>query len=337
MKKGLCKTILVTGGAGFIGSHICVELLSGSFEVIVVDNFCNSNERVIERIEKITGKSIVFYNTDIRDREGLEAIFSKHEVEAVIHCAGLKSVGESAKEPLLYYDNNIYGSLVLVQVMAEYAVKTIVFSSSATVYGKNAEVPYHEGLSLKPVNPYGNTKLFVEEMLRDLVSSDPEWRVALLRYFNPVGAHPSGLIGEQPSGVPNNLMPYVCEVASSRQPELLIFGGDYETPDGTGVRDYIHVVDLAKGHLSAISWLQAHAGVLVANLGTGKGVSVLGLVQAFAEASGRTIPHRIVSRREGDVPVCYADSSYAEKELGWRAERTIEEACRDSWRWQQHL
>ncbi|KKT30255.1 MAG: UDP-glucose-4-epimerase [Parcubacteria group bacterium GW2011_GWA1_44_13] len=327
------KTILVTGGAGFIGSHICAELVAEGYDVIIVDNFINSKESVIERLEKITGKRIPFYKVDIRDREALEKIFGEHAIEAVIHCAGLKSVGESVKDPLLYYDNNVYGSVVLLQVMAKHNVKKIVFSSSACVYGTEASVPYTETSSIKPVNPYGKSKLFVEEILRDLASSDPDWRVALLRYFNPIGAHSSGLIGEDPNGTPNNLLPYISQVATGLKPELLVFGNDYETPDGTGVRDYIHVVDLALGHTKALAWLDENTGVLTANLGTGKGVSVLELIEAFSRASGRPVPYQFVPRRAGDIASYYADISYAKKELGWHATHTIDEACEDVWRW----
>lgn len=327
------KTILVTGGAGFIGSHICVELITNGYDVVILDNFVNSKEDVIQRLEKITSESITFYKADIRDRDALEKIFSEHTIDTVIHCAGLKSVGESVKEPLLYYDNNIHGSVVLTQVMSKFNVKKIVFSSSACVYGTNVPAPYTESSLLKPANPYGKSKLFVEEILRDVAVSDSEWRVALLRYFNPIGAHRSGLIGESPNGTPNNLMPYICQVASELKPELLIFGNDYETQDGTGVRDYIHVVDLALGHVSALKWLDRNTGVLTANLGTGKGVSVLELVEAFARATEQKVQHKFASRRDGDVASSYADTRYAENELGWRATRTIDEACEDTWRW----
>lgn len=327
------KSVLVTGGAGFIGSHICVELLQNGFDVIVVDNLKNSREEVLKQIERITGKSVIFYKTDIRERQPLEKIFEKHAIDAVIHCAGLKSVKESIKNPLLYYDNNVYGSIVLIQTMIRFNVKKLVFSSSATVYGTEAQIPYTENTPLKPMNPYGKNKLFIEEILRDISSSDPEWRIALLRYFNPIGAHSSGLIGENPQGMPNNLMPYVCQVVLGLQPEVLVFGDDYETSDGTGVRDYIHVVDLATGHIKALDWLREHTGVLTANLGTGKGVSVLELIKAFADVSGREIPYRVVSRREGDLSIYYANPEYAKKCLGWRATLTAKDACRDTWRW----
>lgn len=335
MLKKTPKIVLVTGGAGFIGSHICVELLTEGFEVIVVDNLNNSKGEVLERINRITGKSVIFYKTDIRDRESLENIFGKHEIDTVIHCAGLKAVGESVKNPLLYYDNNVYGSVVLIQVMIKYNVKKMVFSSSACVYGIDAPVPYTETALVKPVNPYGKSKLFIEEILRDVASSDPEWGVSLLRYFNPIGAHPSGLIGEDPNNTPNNLMPYIIQTALGVQKELLVFGSDYETPDGTGVRDYIHVVDLALGHMKAIKWLEGKAGVLVANLGTGKGVSVLELTDAFSRVSGCPIPCRFVPRRAGDLPSYYADITYAGESLGWHPTHTINEACEDAWHWQQ--
>ena len=327
------KKILVTGGAGFIGSHICVELVVEGYDVIIVDNFSNSKEGVIARIEKITNKSIVFYNADIRDCAVMEKIFSAHKIDSVIHCAGLKSVGESVADPLLYYDNNVYGSIVLLQVMKKFNAKKIVFSSSACVYGTDVPAPYSETSPLRPSNPYGKSKLFVEEILRDVASSDPEWRIALLRYFNPIGAHSSGLIGEDPSGTPNNLLPYIGQVATGLKPELLIFGNDYETPDGTGVRDYIHVVDLALGHLKALEWLDENTGVLTANLGTGKGESVMELVEAFSRVAGRKVPYRFAPRREGDVASSYADTRYAESELGWRTTHTIYEACEDTWRW----
>lgn len=336
MIKEASKTILVTGGTGFIGSHICVELLMEGFDIIVADNLTNSNIEVIERIKHVTGKKpIIFYKTDIRDREALEKIFTAHKIYSVIHCAGLKSVEESVRNPLLYYDNNVYGSVVLVQTMAKYDVKRIVFSSSACVYGGDAPVPYTETSLVKPVNPYGKSKLLVEEILRDIALSDPEWRVAILRYFNPIGAHPSGLIGEYTNMSPNNLIPRICQVASGFKPELLIFGNDYNTPDGTAIRDYIHVVDLALGHAKALRWFEGNAGVLVSNLGIGKGVSVLELLGAFSRIIGRDIPYRFVSRRDGDTPCYYADVTCAKKQLGWSASRSIDEACKDAWRWQQ--
>lgn len=329
------KTILVTGGTGFIGSHICIEFLARDFEVIIVDNLTNSNAEVVERIEQITGKSIIFYKTDIRDHEALERIFTAHKIYSVIHCAGLKSIAESIKNPLMYYDNNVYGSIVLVQIMAKFNVKRMVFSSSACIYGKEAVVPYTETSLVKPVNPYGKSKLIIEEMLTNIASSDPEWRVVILRYFNSIGAHPSGLIGEDPNMSPNNLMPYICQVASGLKPELLIFGNDYDTPDGTAVRDYIHVVDLALGHTQALRWLEGNTGLLVANIGTGKGISVLELLSVFSSVIGRAIPYRFVHRRDGDISSYYADTTYSEKQFGWSAQRRVDEACRDEWRWQE--
>lgn len=331
MPKKDSGTILVTGGTGYIGSHICVELLAEGFEVIILDNLTNSKRETIKRIERIAGKPVVFYKVDIRDHEGLEKIFTAHKISSVIHCAGLKSVGESVKNPLSYYDNNVYGSVVLVQTMAKHKVKKIVFSSSACVYGAATPVPYTETSSVGPVNPYGKSKLFVEEVLRDVASSDPDWRVALLRYFNPIGAHSTGLLGEKPNGTPSNLMPYICEVALGKQPELLILGNDYNTPDGTAVRDYVHVVDVALGHIRALEWLERNAGVLTANLGAGKGVSVLDLVGAFSRVTGCRIPYNVAPRREGDISSYYANTNHAKEQLGWHASRSIDEACRDAW------
>ena len=328
------KTILATGGAGYIGSHTCVELLAAGYQVVVADNLCNSSVESLHRVERIAKKSLIFHQADMRDRGAMKQIFSSHAIDAVIHFAGLKAVGESVEKPLLYYDNNVYGSLVLMEVMMQHGVKTLVFSSSATVYGEKAPVPYREDAPTQPVNPYGRTKLMVEDVLRDVAAADAAWRVALLRYFNPVGAHPSGLIGEDPSGIPNNLMPYVCQVAIGRRPELNIFGGDYPTADGTGVRDYIHVVDLAAGHVKALQRLLNRPGVLTANLGTGRGASVLDLVRAFAAASERPVPYRIVSRRAGDLAANWAEPEYAEQELGWRAQYSLDDICRDAWRWQ---
>jgi UDP-glucose 4-epimerase len=326
--------ILVTGGTGYIGSHTVVELMLAGFEVLIVDNFCNSKAAVLGRIERIVGRRPEFVEADIRDREVMKGIFARHRFDTVIHFAGLKSVGESMAQPLRYYDNNIYGSLVLFETMAEAGVKTLVFSSSATVYGDPHAVPIRENFPLSATNPYGRSKLMIEEMLVDVARSDAAWRIALLRYFNPVGAHESGLIGEDPHGVPNNLMPYIAKVAVGNLAELSVFGSDYPTHDGTGVRDYIHVVDLARGHLAALKALTVAEGVLTVNLGTGQGYSVLDVVRAFEVASGRRVPYRIVGRRPGDIAACYADPSLAKTLLGWQAQYGIDEMCRDAWRWQ---
>ena len=329
-------TILVTGGAGYIGSHTCVELLNAGQQVTVFDNFSNSQPEALARVEGITGKKLQLMEGDIRDRGALRQLFDQHRVNAVIHFAGLKAVGESVEKPLLYYDNNIGGSIVLFEAMAEAKVKSIVFSSSATVYGDPARVPITEDFPLSATNPYGRSKLFIEEMLRDIAKSDPEWSVSLLRYFNPVGAHESGQIGEDPRGIPNNLMPYIAQVAVGMRPYLNIFGGDYPTPDGTGIRDYIHVVDLARGHVAALVHLQRGlTGVNTWNLGTGQGMSVLDMVRAFEIASGKSIPYKIVARREGDVAQCWADASKAEDDLEWHARLKLDRMCADTWRWQQ--
>lgn len=328
------KNILVTGGAGYIGSHTCLELLEAGYEVVVVDNLVNSQKESLRRVEELTGKSITFYEADLRDHAGLKQIFQENAIDSVIHFAGLKAVGESVSQPLRYYENNINGTLVLCRVMAEHNVKNIVFSSSATVYGDPATVPITEDFPLSATNPYGNSKLFIEHILKDLNTSDSSWNVALLRYFNPVGAHASGRIGESPNDIPNNLMPYVAQVAVGKLKELSVFGNDYPTPDGTGVRDYIHVVDLALGHIKAIEKLSENPGVVIYNLGTGRGFSVLDMVKAFELASGREVPYRIVDRRPGDIAICYADPAKAKRELDWEAERGIEEMCRDAWRWQ---
>ena len=328
-------TILVTGGAGFIGSHACVELASAGYDLIVIDNFSNSKPAVLDRVGKIVGCAPVSIEVDVRDRNALRDVFRAHDIDAVIHFAGLKAVGESVAQPLRYYENNVSGSLVLFEVMAESNVKTLVFSSSATVYGDPSRVPIREDFPLSATNPYGRSKLMIEEILRDLSRSDESWRIALLRYFNPVGAHESGMIGEAPNGIPNNLMPYIAQVAIGKLAQLSVFGGDYPTPDGTGVRDYIHVVDLARGHLAALKALDAHPGVMTVNLGTGQGYSVLDVIRAFERASGRSVPYRIAARRPGDVAKCYADASLAESMLGWRAERGIEAMCLDAWRWQE--
>lgn len=326
--------ILVTGGAGYIGSHTCVELLMAGHDVVVIDNLSNSSSVVIDRIEKICKRRPVFHEVDVRSRDRVAEILSVHGIEAVIHFAGLKAVGESVAQPLRYYDNNVTGSLALFGAMTETGVRTLVFSSSATVYGDPHSVPIHEDFPLSATNPYGRSKLMVEEILRDLILSDDAWHIALLRYFNPVGAHESGLIGEDPGGTPNNLMPYISQVAVGRRKKLHIFGGDYPTPDGTGVRDYIHVADLASGHIAALDWLQQHKGVHTFNLGTGQGKSVLEVVRAFEAVNGKHVPYRIVERRPGDIAQCYADVSRAERELGWKAQRGITEMCRDAWNWQ---
>ena len=326
--------ILVTGGAGFIGSHTVVELLEDEQNVIVVDNLSNSSKEALDRVEDITGKSLTFYKTDLLDKDELDDIFNQHDIDSVIHFAGFKAVGESVEKPLDYYHNNITGTLYLCEVMKKHGVNDIVFSSSATVYGDPHTVPIKEDFPITATNPYGRTKLFIEEILRDLHTSDETWNVALLRYFNPVGAHESGRIGEDPNDIPNNLMPYITQVAVGKLAELSVFGDDYPTHDGTGVRDYIHVVDLAKGHLSALEKLRDNPGVVTYNLGTGKGYSVLDVVNAFEEASGQEIPYKITDRRPGDVASCYADPSKAEEELGWTAERDIYDMCKDAWRWQ---
>jgi UDP-glucose 4-epimerase len=327
--------ILVTGGAGYIGSHTVVELLARGESVLILDNLCNSSVQVLDRIEQIAGCRPSFIKADLRDRAALDAVFAAHEITAVVHFAGLKAVGESVVMPLHYYENNVAGTLNLVQSMSAAGVRRLVFSSSATVYGDPHAVPIREDFPLHATNPYGRTKLFIEEILRDLLVADPAWRIAILRYFNPVGAHPSGLIGESPNGIPNNLMPFVAQVAVGRRAELSVFGSDYPTPDGTGVRDYIHVVDLALGHLASLDALSRSPGVLTVNLGTGRGYSVLEMVAAFEKASGRAVPYRLVDRRPGDVASCYADPELAAGLLGWRASRGIDEMCTDTWRWQQ--
>jgi UDP-glucose 4-epimerase len=326
--------ILVTGGAGYIGSHTCVELLKAGHDVVVVDNLANSKPIVFDRIFRICGRQPVFHHEDVRNGEKLRDILAAHHIEAVIHFAGLKAVGESVVQPLRYYDNNVSGSLALFEAMLDTGVQTLVFSSSATVYGDPESVPISEDAPLSATNPYGHSKLMVEQILRDTQLSDPGWNIALLRYFNPVGAHESGLIGEDPAGIPNNLMPYISQVAGGRRAELKVFGGDYPTLDGTGVRDYIHVVDLAAGHIAALDWLRGHSGIHTFNLGTGRGKSVLEVIRAFEAASGRGIPYRIVERRPGDVAQSYADPSRAERQLGWKARRDLAEMCRDAWKWQ---
>jgi UDP-glucose 4-epimerase len=326
--------ILATGGAGYIGSHTCVELLQNGHEVIVVDNLQNSKYEAIRRVQEITGREILFYKADLRDKTELEKIFRQNKIDAVIHFAGLKAVGESTRLPLEYYQNNIIGTLTLCEVMRQAKVKTIVFSSSATVYGHPKTVPITEDFSLAAANPYGRTKLMIEEILGDLSLSDSSWNIAILRYFNPVGAHQSGKIGEDPHGIPNNLFPYISQVAIGRLKEVSVYGNDYPTPDGTGVRDYIHVVDLAGGHLKALEKSKGKTGLAVYNLGAGRGYSVLEAIAAFAKASGKKIPFKIVGRRPGDIPACYADPSKANRELNWSAAKGIDEMCADVWRWQ---
>ncbi|MFZ4624232.1 MAG: UDP-glucose 4-epimerase GalE [Rhodoferax sp.] len=326
--------IFITGGAGFIGSHTCVELLSAGQQITVFDNFCNSQPEALKRVERITGKKLHLIEGDIRDPAALQAALSASQAQAVIHFAGLKAVGESVAEPLRYYDNNLAGTLTLLQAMAQVGIKTLVFSSSATVYGDPQRLPLTEDHPLSATNPYGQTKLAIENMLRDLAASDPSWRIGILRYFNPVGAHASGLIGEDPQGTPNNLLPFVAQVAIGRRAFLNVWGNDYATPDGTGVRDYIHVVDLALGHLAALKKLQASPQCFAVNLGTGVGYSVLDMVRAFEQASGQPVAYSISPRRAGDVAACYADPAYARELLGWQAQRDLASMCADAWRWQ---
>lgn len=328
--------VLVTGGAGYIGSHTCIELLKAGHMPVVVDNFCNSKPEGLRRVREITGQDFAVHDLDVRDKAGLRNIFTSESPDAVIHFAGLKAVGESVVQPWRYFDNNLISTLVLIEVMKEFSCQQLVFSSSATVYGIPDHVPLPESAALNAINPYGRSKLIIEDMLRDLVQAEPLWRIALLRYFNPVGAHESGRIGEDPNGIPNNLMPYIAQVAVGRLPRLQVFGGDYATPDGTGVRDYIHVLDLAQGHVKALDWLEQaqQGGATAINLGTGKGCSVLDMVHAFEAASGRVIPYDIVPRRAGDAASCYADVALAEKLLGWKAGRSVDDMCRDVWRWQ---
>ena len=327
-------SILVTGGAGYIGSHTVVELIKLGKEVVIVDNLSNSSILVLDRIEEITGKRPTFYELDVADKAALRSVFEKESIEAAIHFAGYKAVGESVEKPVMYYENNIMSTLALVEVMAEFGVKKIVFSSSATVYGLNNPSPLVENMPTSATNPYGYTKVILEQILRDLEVSDKEWSVALLRYFNPIGAHESGLIGEDPAGIPNNLMPFIAQVAVGKRAELSVFGNDYDTVDGTGVRDYIHVVDLALGHIKALEKISDTTGVYTYNLGSGQGTSVLELVQAFEKVNGVPVPYKIVDRRPGDVATCYANADKALAELNWKTEKTIEDMCRDTWNWQ---
>lgn len=327
-------SILVTGGAGYIGSHTVVELIKLGKEVVIVDNLSNSSILVLDRIEEITGKRPTFYELDVADKAALRSVFEKESIEAAIHFAGYKAVGESVEKPVMYYENNIMSTLALVEVMAEFGVKKIVFSSSATVYGLNNPSPLVENMPTSATNPYGYTKVMLEQILRDLEVSDKEWSVALLRYFNPIGAHESGLIGEDPAGIPNNLMPFIAQVAVGKRSELSVFGNDYDTVDGTGVRDYIHVVDLALGHIKALEKISDTTGVYTYNLGSGQGTSVLELVQAFEKVNGVKVPYKIVDRRPGDVATCYANADKALAELNWKTEKTIEDMCRDTWNWQ---
>ena len=328
------KTILVTGGAGYIGSHTLIELINNNFEVVVIDNLANSSRESLRRVEQITGHEIPFIEADVRDQSALDDIFTTYSIDSVIHFAGLKAVGESVAKPLEYYDNNLVSTMVLLEVMREHNVKQLVFSSSATVYGNPSELPLREtstvGVGL--TNPYGKTKYMIEQIVQDYCAADPTFEATILRYFNPIGAHQSGQIGEDPNGIPNNLLPYVAQVAVGKLQSVGVFGDDYDTPDGTGVRDYIHVVDLARGHVAALQHMKAGANVY--NLGTGSGTSVLEIIKAFSKACGRDLPYEIKQRRAGDIAACYADCSKAERELGWRAELSIEQACADSWRWQ---
>ena len=326
--------ILVTGGAGYIGSHTSIELINAGYEVIIVDNLCNSSSIVLDRIEEITGKRVKFYEIDTRDSEKLKVVFEENKIDAVIHFAALKAVGESVEKPLDYYDNNLTNTLTVLKLMREFGVDKFVFSSSATVYGNPKTCPIKEDFPVSTTNPYGTTKLMIEEILRDICNANKDFNVAILRYFNPIGAHESGLIGEEPNGIPNNLMPYITKVAVGQLNELSVFGDDYDTPDGTGVRDYIHVVDLAIGHVKAIEKIKENPGLKIYNLGTGKGYSVLDIVKNFEAATGIKIPYEIKPRRAGDIPECYADCTKAYEELGWKAQKTLDDMCADSWRWQ---
>ena len=329
-------SVLVTGGMGYIGSHTTVELLKAGKDVIIIDNLCNSSIVVKDRIKEITGKEVKFYNVDLADKEAVEKVFEENSIESVIDFAALKAVGESVKNPLEYYMNNMVSFLVLLDIMKKNNVKNLVFSSSATVYGDAKTMPILESFPLTATNPYGRTKLMAEEILKDLAASDSSWNIAILRYFNPIGAHESGIIGEDPNGIPDNLMPYITKVAVGELKELSVFGNDYDTIDGTGVRDYIHVVDIAIGHIRALEKLETNSGLVTYNLGTGNGFSVLQLVKAFSKASGKEIPYKIAPRRAGDVAICYADPSKANRELNWKAEKSLEQMCEDSWRWQKN-
>ena len=327
-------TILITGGAGYIGSHAAVEFIKAGYDIVVLDNLLNSHIQSIERVKQLVKKDFPFYKIDLLDADALEQLFSKYEIDAVVHFAGLKAVGESISIPLKYYDNNVAGTIRLCKIMAKHQVKKLVFSSSATVYGRPNRVPINETFPLSAINPYGRSKLIIEDILRDIHTSDPSWSIALLRYFNPIGAHETGMIGENPRGIPNNLMPYITQVAIGKRDKLFIFGDDYETQDGTGVRDYIHVVDLVKGHLKALEYLDGKTGIEAFNLGTGHGYSVLELMDTFKRASGIRVAYQVVDRRPGDVAACYADATKAAKMLGWKAEKSLLEMCTDSWRWQ---
>lgn len=326
--------VLVTGGAGYIGSHTCIELIESGHEVVVVDNLCNSSLESLKRVEGLVDCDIPFHKVDVRNKAALTRVFEQYDIDGVIHFAGLKAVGESVKRPIEYYDTNVGGTIVLAEVMREFSCKTFVFSSSATVYGDPHSVPIKEDFPLSVTNPYGRSKLMIEEFLQDVFVADGNWHIALLRYFNPVGAHKSGLIGEDPNGIPNNLMPYISQVAVGKLEKLSIFGGDYDTPDGTGVRDYIHVIDLAKGHVKALQALRDKPQVLTVNLGTGSGCSVLDVLRAFEKASGLSVPYQIVDRRSGDIATCYADPTYAAEKLGWKVEYELDVMCEDTWRWQ---
>ena len=333
--SGSWMAILITGGAGYIGSHAAVEFLNSGHDIVVLDNFFNSHRQSIERVKELTGRDFPFYEVDLLNQEAVDQLFSENSIESVIHFAGFKSVGESVTIPLQYYENNVTGTIRLCEVMAKHQVKKLVFSSSATVYGASNGVPINEDFPLSATNPYGRSKLMIEDILRDLHHSDPAWSIALLRYFNPIGAHESGKIGEDPNGIPNNIMPYITQVAIGKRDKLFVYGEDYETHDGTGVRDYIHVVDLVKGHLKALDYLKGTTGIEAFNLGTGRGYSVLDLVDTFTNVSGKVIPYEVVARRPGDVAICYADAAKSANILGWRAEKNLTDMCTDSWKWQK--